>query len=58
MSDARKAAQEAPEIIEGLLVEMFEGGYPDNKVVLGTLGENEIQIHLVVTRDKSQFLDE
>lgn len=58
MSDARKAAQNAPEIIEGLLAEMFEGDHPDNKVVLGTLGENEIQIQLVVMRDKSQFLDE
>lgn len=28
------------------------------KIVLGTLGDDEIQVQLVVTRDRSQFIDE
>lgn len=58
MSDAVKIANKAPLIVEGLLTEMFAGDHPDNSIVLGVLGDQEIQIQLIVTRDKSAFIDE
>ncbi|MEZ8881831.1 hypothetical protein AB6E09_22960 [Vibrio lentus] len=60
MSEALKVAAEAPDYIETLLVEMLEGDYPDNEVLLGTLlsGDESIQIQLKITRKPEDFLDE
>ena len=58
MSDAIEIAKQAPLEIERLLTEMFEGDHPDNAIVLGVLGNQEIQVQLIVTRDKSAFMDE
>ncbi|MEZ9216502.1 MULTISPECIES: hypothetical protein [Vibrio] len=60
MSEALKVAAEAPDYIETLLVEMLQGDYPDNEVLLGTLlsGDESIQIQLKITRKPEDFLDE
>ena len=60
MSEALKVAAEAPGYIETLLVEMLEGDYPDNEVLLGTLlsGNESIQIQLKITRKPEDFMDE
>ncbi|MFS1900017.1 hypothetical protein BCU43_000670 [Vibrio lentus] len=60
MSEALKVAAEAPGYIETLLVEMLEGDYPDNEVLLGTLlsGDESIQIQLKITRKPEDFMDE
>lgn len=60
MSEALKVAAEAPDYIETLLIEMLQGDYPDNEVLLGTLlsGDESIQIQLKITRKPEDFLDE
>ena len=60
MSEAQKIAAEAPDYIQTLLVEMFEGNYPDNEVLLGTLlsGKDKIQVQLKITRNPDSFMDE
>ena len=60
MSEAKIVAAEAPDYIEQLLVEMFEGNHPDNEVLLGTLlsGKDRIQVQLKITRQPENFLDE
>ncbi|ELC3158846.1 hypothetical protein J0692_04820 [Vibrio alginolyticus] len=60
MSEALKVAAEAPDYIETLLIEMLEGDYHDNEVLLGTLlsGDESIQIQLKITRKPEDFLDE
>lgn len=60
MSEALKVAAEAPDYIETLLVEMLEGNYADNEVLLGTLlsGNESIQVQLKITRNPTDFLDE
>ncbi|EDP60816.1 MULTISPECIES: hypothetical protein [Vibrio] len=60
MSEAQIVAAEAPDYIEQLLVEMFEGNHPDNEVLLGTLlsGKDRIQVQLKITRQPENFLDE
>ncbi len=60
MSEALRVAAEAPGYIETLLVEMLEGDYPDNEVLLGTLlsGNESIQIQLKITRKPEDFMDE
>lgn len=62
MSEAIKLANNAALEIEGLLAEMLEGDWPDNKILLGTLGtdnsDEEIQVQLLITRDPKTFMDE
>jgi len=60
MSEAIKMAAQAPSYIETLLVEMLEGNYPDNEVLLGTLlsGKDSIQVQLKITRNPDDFMDE
>lgn len=60
MSEAKIIAGEAVEYIETLIADMLEGSHPDNKVLLGELldGITEIQVQLLVTTNKKQFIDE
>ena len=60
MSEALKMAAEAPDYIETLIIEMLQGDYPDNEVLLGTLlsGDESIQVQLKITRNPTDFLDE
>ena len=60
MSEAKAVAAEAEDYIEQLLIEMFEGKYPDNEILLGTLlsGEDRIQVQLKITRNPEDFMDE
>ncbi|MDO6497348.1 hypothetical protein [Photobacterium sanguinicancri] len=60
MTEAQKIAAEAPSYVMTLIIEMLEGHYKDNEVLLGTVidGDSEIQIQLKVTRDSEQFMDE
>lgn len=60
MSEAKSIAEEAPDYIETLLTELFEGNHSDNEVLLGTLmsGDEVIQVQLRITRNPEQFLDE
>lgn len=62
MGDAVDVAERAKQEIEDLLAEMFEGQWPDNKILLGTLtGENsseQIQVQLLLTRNHNSFMDE
>ncbi|MFA0690599.1 hypothetical protein [Vibrio splendidus] len=60
MSEAKAVAAEAKGYIEQLLTEMFEGNYPDNEVLLGTLlsGNDRIQVQLKITRKPEDFMDE
>jgi hypothetical protein len=62
MSDAKEAAEKAVDWVEQLIAEMIDGDHQDNKIVLGELtnqsGSEELQIQLVVTRNKEDFIDE
>ncbi|MCK8106163.1 hypothetical protein MTF64_04665 [Pseudoalteromonas sp. 2CM41L] len=60
MSEAVNVAAEAVEYIDTLIVDMLEGKYPNNYVLLGTLQEQytDIQIQLHVMQDENKFIDE
>lgn len=60
MSEAKNIAGEAVDYIETIIADMLEGNHPDNKVLLGELldGSTEIQVQLLVTVNKKQFIDE
>ena len=60
MSDLTDAAERAPEFVEQLASEMFEGKYDNNHMLLGTLhdGDSMLQVQLIVTRNTEEFLDE
>jgi hypothetical protein len=60
MSEAKKIENEAPDYIETIIADMLKGNHPDNKVLLGELldGNTEIQVQLLVTTNKKQFIDE
>jgi hypothetical protein len=59
MSDPLIAAAKAGEHIEDLIADVLSG-YEDSKIWLGTLhdGSTPIQVHLTVTRNQDDFLDE
>ncbi|GAA58459.1 hypothetical protein P20652_0313 [Pseudoalteromonas sp. BSi20652] len=60
MSEAVNIAAEAVEYVDTLIVDMLEGKYPNNYVLLGTLLEQhtDIQIQLHVMQDENKFIDE
>ena len=60
MSEAIKAASQAKDYIEELIVEMLEGKYPNNEILLGVLEleGKPLQIQLKVTMDPVEFMDE
>lgn len=60
MREAKKIASEAPDYIETIIADMLEGSHSDNKVLLGELldSNTEIQVQLLVTTNKKQFIDE
>lgn len=59
MSDVLETAAKAGEHIEDLITDVLSG-YEDSKAWLGTLndGDTRIQVHLVVTRNEDDFMDE
>lgn len=60
MSDAVQIVKEAPMYVEDLITEMMREKIADNRVLLGTVlnDDEEIQIQLVVTRNQENMMDE
>lgn len=59
MSGATEVAKTACKNVEQLIAEMLEGDFQDNEISLGRLllGNDEVQVQLKVTRNRSDFLD-
>ncbi|MGY3931159.1 Uncharacterised protein [Aeromonas encheleia] len=60
MSDAIKIARQAPQLVEGLLADMFATNAEDNRIALGGVysGQQYIQIQLVATCNPAALLDD
>lgn len=60
MSDAIKIARQAPQLIEGLLADMFAANAEDNRIAMGGVyaGQQYIQIQLVATCNPAALLDD
>ena len=60
MSGGREVAAGAVDVIDGLVAEMIDGGFPDNWIALGTIliEGREAQIQLKLTTAPAEFYEE
>ena len=60
MSELLEICENTAEQAKQLLIEMMEGNWPDNKLLLGSLqdGGTPIQVQLLITKNQNDFLDE